>query len=120
MEYHELTERTYINAAKDRVVAENDPEAAFLLGAPGELIPKTQADSLGLTGAAPPEEDDVDEGVEDKMVRGPRSTRRPPRPEPKAADVTVSEPLIEPPAEATAAPQPAAAEPQPAPPEGGA
>lgn len=113
MEYHELTARTYVNAAKDRVVDENDPEAAFLLGPPGELIPKAQADALGLT-AAPPDDEGGDD-VEDKMVRGPRSARRPPRTAPKDTDAAGVAPQ---PAEGEA--QPAPAEPQPVPPEGGA
>ena len=40
--------RLYFNAAKDRLVAEDSPESAFLFAAAGREIPAVQAQHLGL------------------------------------------------------------------------
>lgn len=41
-------ERLYLTAAKDRLVREGDPKAAFLYAAQGDEIPQSAADKFGL------------------------------------------------------------------------
>lgn len=41
-------ERLYLNAARDTVVAEGDPEAAFLLVSAGGMVPAADAAKYGL------------------------------------------------------------------------
>ncbi len=43
-----LDRKVYVNAAKDKVVDEGDPEAAFLLGVPGTTIDEMEARRIGL------------------------------------------------------------------------
>lgn len=49
---HILTERTYVNAEGTKVVPEDSPDAALLLGTPGDEIDDAQAEKLGLAKAA--------------------------------------------------------------------
>lgn len=67
-QFYQLQERTFLNANRDRVVAETDPEAAHLLGPKGFRVPLEQAKSLGLVEekAEEPSEDKVQEKGEDK------------------------------------------------------
>lgn len=48
-----LSERTYVNADKSRIVAESSPDAAYLLGVAGTQIADQLADQLGLTKPKP-------------------------------------------------------------------
>src|SRR4051812_9447526 len=41
-------ERLWLNAEKDRVVRDGDPDAAYLLAAPGDSIPRADAERYGL------------------------------------------------------------------------
>lgn len=43
-----VTERLYLTADKERVVAEGDPDAAFLFAAPGSEISAEDAEKYGL------------------------------------------------------------------------
>ena len=45
-----LTKRTYVTADRSRVVGENSPDAAFLLGGEGAVIDDDTANHLGLNG----------------------------------------------------------------------
>jgi hypothetical protein len=45
--------RLYLTAARDRVVEEGDPEAAFLLAAPGTGLPADMVARFGLTSRIP-------------------------------------------------------------------
>lgn len=40
--------RLWLTADRERVVEDGDPEAAFLLAAPGQSIPEAQAERYGL------------------------------------------------------------------------
>lgn len=81
-----LTERTYVNGDRSRVVAESDPEAAFLLGNAGMKISDAEARRLGLIeGDEADDEDEEKPGAErknvpgapeDKAVNAPESTKR--------------------------------------------
>lgn len=42
------TERLFFNADKSKVVAEGDPDAAFLYAAPGDEIPDSACEKFGL------------------------------------------------------------------------
>lgn len=44
-----LDKRQYLTADRDRVVDEGNEEAAFFFGAPGQLVSKSEADSLGAS-----------------------------------------------------------------------
>jgi hypothetical protein len=48
-----LTERSYVNADRTKVVSEDSPEAAFLLGLPGDEVPDAEAERLGLNKPKP-------------------------------------------------------------------
>lgn len=45
------TERVFLTADKERVVAADDPEAAFLLANEGSEIPAAEVERLGLAGS---------------------------------------------------------------------
>lgn len=86
-----LTERTYVNGDKSRVVPENSPEAAFLFGTPGMKISNEEARRLGLladdaddepdaeakqAAEASPEAKQVTQPPEDKAVRRDAATTK--------------------------------------------
>jgi len=47
---YRLDRRLWLTAERDRVVEDGDPEAAFLLGAPGQILSDAEAQRYGLTG----------------------------------------------------------------------
>lgn len=86
-EDYAVTETLYLDQGKERVLKEDDPQAAWLLAVPGDHLPAAEAQRLGLTGAAgagpePPKSD----------ASGPESAEPPERgagaaaPEGTAAD----------------------------------
>jgi hypothetical protein len=46
----ELDRKLWLTADKSKVVEDGDPDAAFLLGTPGTVVPDDEAERLGLTG----------------------------------------------------------------------
>lgn len=60
-----LTQRLYVDATKSRVCAESDPDAAFMLGIPGDEIPVSLARRLGLL----VDPDAADEGEPEEKER---------------------------------------------------
>lgn len=86
MALHKLAARTWVNAARDKVVPAGDPEAAFLLGNEGAEIEQAEAERLGLTEGQPapdaPEAADARDAkavkqaeVADKAVDGPKGAK---------------------------------------------
>lgn len=45
-----LDKKVFVNADRDQVAEEGSPEAAFLYGSEGQLVPKKEAEALGITG----------------------------------------------------------------------
>lgn len=76
--------RLWLTADRQRVVEDGDEEAAFLLAAPGHIIPDREIARLGLEArdgkvrykAKRPAEDKAFKGPsEDKATRGPRAAK---------------------------------------------
>lgn len=100
MASHVLTERTWLNRSRTRVVPAGSPQAAYLLGVAGDEIPEADAKRLGLLdtpleaasegadmGAAssPPSDEEMPEDAEakavqpaeDKAIHGPEESKAP-------------------------------------------
>lgn len=65
-----LEKRTHTNATWDKVVAETDPEAAFLVGAEGAEIDQAVAEKLGLTGNKNASADGTEDKTATKKAKG--------------------------------------------------
>lgn len=76
-----LDRKLWLNADKTKVVEDGDPEAAFLYGIRGHLVPENEAIKLGAV--PPPEEEPLKPGeVEPPKKRRPAENKM----APKAAD----------------------------------
>jgi hypothetical protein len=54
-----ISERLWLTADRDRVVADGDPEAAFLLVVAGGELDRSEAERLGLVSAEPAADDEA-------------------------------------------------------------
>jgi pyruvate/2-oxoglutarate dehydrogenase complex dihydrolipoamide acyltransferase (E2) component len=72
-QWYETEETIFVNAAQDKVVPMDSPEAAFQLATKGKRIPLEQAVALGLVKA--PEAKAVKAAPEDKAVKAPEAIK---------------------------------------------
>jgi hypothetical protein len=70
---YKAAKRLWVNAERDKVVEEGDPDAAFLLLAEGQEMPDEEAKKYGLGG----EKAVRAEVQEDKQVSAPAATKAP-------------------------------------------
>jgi hypothetical protein len=75
--------RLWLTADRSEAVEDGDPRAAFLLVAPGQIIPRKRAEELGVMKAPKPEakqveklEDKQAEKTEDKQLAPPVTKSR--------------------------------------------
>jgi hypothetical protein len=74
MAVYVLNRRLCLNAARDKAVEPDDPEAACVLGGPGHEIPHEEARRLGLLD--PPEAKAVSEPPADKAIHAAQAENK--------------------------------------------